>query len=87
MHSEATSSITGMTCGSCVQSVETLALKIDGVESAAVNLPMMRGRITLASDAGEDVIQKVIAAIERGGFGASQSVSPADHVAAERRML
>ena len=60
MHSEATLSITGMTCGSCVQSVETLALKIDGVESAAVNLPMMRGRITLASDAGEDVIQKVI---------------------------
>lgn len=87
MQSEATLSITGMTCGSCVQSVETLALKVDGVESAAVNLPMRRGRITLTSGAGEDVIQKVIAAIERGGFGASQSVSPADQMEADRRTL
>ena len=87
MQSEATLSITGMTCGSCVQSVETLALKVDGVESAAVNLPMRRGRITLTSGAGEDVIQKVIAAIERGGFGASQSVSPADQMEVDRRTL
>jgi cation transport ATPase len=87
MQTEATLSITGMTCGSCVQSVETLAMKVEGVESAAVNLPMMRGRITLAEDAGQEVIQMVIAAIERGGFGASQSVSPADRMEEDRRTL
>ena len=87
MQTEATLAITGMTCGSCVQSVETLAMKVEGVESAAVNLPMMRGRITLAEDAGQDVIQKVITAIERGGFGASQSSSPADQMEEDRRTL
>ncbi|MBT6924448.1 MAG: copper-translocating P-type ATPase [Euryarchaeota archaeon] len=87
MQTEATLAITGMTCGSCVQSVETLAMKVEGVESAAVNLPMMRGRITLAEDAGQDVIQKVITAIERGGFGASQSSSPADRMEEDRRTL
>jgi P-type Cu+ transporter len=87
MSIDVTLSISGMTCGSCVQSVEQIALKVEGVQSAAVNLPMRRGRITLSDTAQADAVQEVIKAIERGGFGASKTVSPSEQMESDRHAL
>jgi cation transport ATPase len=57
MQQDITLTITGMTCASCVQSVEHLALKVEGVEHAAVNLPMARGRFTIEGEANDSIAE------------------------------
>jgi copper ion binding protein len=62
---EATYSVTGMTCDHCVRAVETEVGKIAGVASVAVDLAA--GRVTLRSDEPVDPAA-VRAAVEEAGY-------------------
>jgi len=57
--------VEGMTCASCVGRVETALKKVDGVQSASVNLDTERADITLAKIVDRQVL---IQAIERTGY-------------------
>lgn len=87
MQHDLTLTITGMTCASCVQSVEHLALKVKGVEHAAVNLPMARGRFTIEGESNDAMVEAIISAIQDGGFGAVKSIAPSEQMENERRQL
>ena len=64
-----TLSISGMTCGACVASVEKVASKIDGVTEVSVNLPLNRAVVRLQPTAQfHSTKTKVITAIERSGL-------------------
>ena len=65
--------VTGMTCASCVSSVEKVALGAGNVESVSVNLPLQRAVVNITPQADIASTKKnVIAAIERSGFGANE---------------
>jgi heavy metal translocating P-type ATPase len=69
-----TLNISGMTCGACVASVEKVASKVDSVAEVSVNLPLNRAVVRLQPNTQlHQAKAKVIAAIERGGFGAKES--------------
>ena len=87
MQHDLTLTITGMTCASCVQSVEHLALKVKGVEHAAVNLPMARGRFTIEGEANDSIAEAIISAIQDGGFDAVKNISPEEQMEIERHRL
>lgn len=87
MQHDLTLTITGMTCASCVQSVEHLAMKVKGVEHAAVNLPMARGRFTIEGESNDAMVEAIISAIQDGGFGAVKSIAPSEQMENERRQL
>ena len=57
--------VEGMTCASCVGRVETALKKVDGVQSASVNLTTERADITLAKPIDQHVL---IQAIEQTGY-------------------
>lgn len=57
--------VEGMTCASCVGRVETALKKVDGVQSASVNLTTERADITLAKPIDQHVL---IQAIEQIGY-------------------
>ncbi|PKF33478.1 heavy metal translocating P-type ATPase [Acinetobacter proteolyticus] len=57
--------VEGMTCASCVGRVETALKKVDGVQSASVNLATERADITLAKPVDRQVL---IQAIEQTGY-------------------
>ncbi len=57
--------ITGMTCAACAARIEKVAGRIQGVESATVNLATER----LTVEAENGAFSAVIAAVERAGFG------------------
>lgn len=57
--------VEGMTCASCVGRVEAALKKVDGVQSASVNLATERADITLAKPVDRQVL---IQAIERTGY-------------------
>lgn len=57
--------VEGMTCASCVGRVETALKKVEGVQSASVNLATERADITLAKPIDQQVL---IQAIERTGY-------------------
>jgi heavy metal translocating P-type ATPase len=87
MQHDLTLTITGMTCASCVQSVEHLALKVKGVEHAAVNLPMARGRFTIEGESNDAMVEAIISAIQDGGFGAVKSIATSEQMENERHQL
>ena len=60
--------ITGMTCASCVHSVETALAAVAGVESAEVNLANERATVRL--DPARVEMATLVKAIERAGYGA-----------------
>jgi copper ion binding protein len=62
---EATYSVTGMTCDHCVRAVEAEIGKIAGVSSVTADLGA--GRVTLCSDAPVDP-DVVRAAVEEAGY-------------------
>lgn len=59
--------ITGMTCANCVATVERNLIKLDGVETAVVNLSSERA--TVEFDPSILGMDSVIARIERAGYG------------------
>lgn len=63
---EAMVAITGMTCASCVGRVERALQRVDGVESATVNLATETARVTF--DPRQTDLQKLARAVERAGY-------------------
>ncbi len=61
--------VTGMTCAACQANVEKAALRVQGVESAEVNL--IAGTLTAAYDEQNTDPQAIIAAVNAVGYGAS----------------
>src|ERR671923_638621 len=59
--------ITGMTCANCVATVERNLKKLDGVQSAAVNLASERAAVEY--DPARVGQTALIARIERAGYG------------------
>jgi Cu+-exporting ATPase len=59
--------ITGMTCANCVATVERNLKKVEGVETANVNLSSERA--TVAFDPGLTGLGDLIARVERAGYG------------------
>ncbi len=59
--------ITGMTCANCVATVERNLKKMDGVQSAVVNLSSERA--TVDFDTTKLVLTDVIARVQRAGYG------------------
>jgi len=60
--------ITGMTCAACASRIEKVVSRVDGVTRADVNLPLERASIEIN---GEIDAAKLIAAVERAGYGAT----------------
>jgi Cu+-exporting ATPase len=67
--------ITGMTCASCVVSVESALRSVSGVASADVNLATERATVRL--DVGTD-LGGLVRAVERAGYGALPIPSDGD---------
>src|SRR5690348_9188247 len=59
--------ITGMTCASCVRTVETALGSVPGVAGADVNLANERASVRLA---GPVAMPDLVKAVERAGYGA-----------------
>jgi len=79
--------ITGMTCASCVVSVESALRSVPGVSAADVNLATERATVRL--DPTGDMAQ-LVHAVERAGYGAlpipSDDRERAEHAEAERAL-
>ncbi len=67
MRKQLTIPITGMTCANCVASVERNLQKLDGVDTAVVNLSSERA--TFDFDPDLLTLDAVIARVERAGYG------------------
>ncbi len=67
MTKQLTIPITGMTCANCVASVERNLKKLDGIETAVVNLSSERA--TFDFDPNLLTLNSVIARVERAGYG------------------
>ena len=59
--------IEGMSCAACSSAVERVTRKIEGVEKSEVNLIM--GKMTITYDETKVEPQRIMAAVERAGFG------------------
>ena len=71
---ETTLRVRGMTCSSCVASVESVVSKVPGVESVLVNLALEKASITWSTD--EINIGEVVNAVEKKGFTAEKISTP-----------
>ena len=67
--------VTGMTCASCVASVESIVSNLEGIDSVRVNLPLEKATIRWSEGANED-LGVVRDAISKGGFGSEEYVDP-----------
>jgi Cu+-exporting ATPase len=70
--------ISGMTCASCVRRVEKALSKTPGVSAASVNLATEHATVTFATDTAS--VSDLIGAVERAGYGASETHAEADWV-------
>jgi Cu+-exporting ATPase len=81
--------ITGMTCASCVARIERKLGKLEGVQTASVNLATERASVTY--DPASVSPAQLISAVEAAGYGAAPVVEGAtvgeDEEAARRRDL
>src|SRR2546426_447696 len=59
--------VQGMTCASCVGRVERALKKVEGVQSASVNLATERALVTLAGSAD---VAALVAAVHKAGYEA-----------------
>lgn len=65
--------VSGMSCASCVTRVEKALLKVPGVSAASVNLATEKATVQVQPDVPlAGVKAAMIAAIEKGGYGASE---------------
>lgn len=60
----------GMTCGACSAHVEKSVSKVEGVEKVSVNL--LQNSMQVDYDENVTNAQKIIEAVEKGGYGASE---------------
>jgi P-type Cu+ transporter len=73
--SEVTLAIEGMTCASCVRSVETALAKVPGVADASVNLATETAKVRFA-DGVE--LSDLVKAVKGAGYGARERVKGAE---------
>ena len=66
--------ISGMTCASCVRSVEKALGKVDGVEGASVNLATEKARVSY--DPGVAGPAEMKTAVEKAGYGVREMPDP-----------
>src|SRR4030042_5081811 len=59
--------VTGMTCANCVATIERNLKKLDGVESASVNLSSERANVEF--DSSKLNLGDLITRVERAGYG------------------
>src|SRR5512140_3777209 len=59
--------ITGMTCANCVVTIERNLKKLDGVQTAVVNLSSERG--TIEYDPSALTLRDIVARVESVGYG------------------
>src|SRR3954447_26737740 len=73
---ETTFPVVGMTCASCVRRIEKALNKIDGVESATVNLATEKATVLFEPEVTS--IDRMRAAVEKAGYtvGAMEAASP-----------
>ena len=71
---ETTLRVRGMTCSSCVASVESVVSNVPGVESVRVNLALEKASITWNTDKID--LDTVIVAVEKKGFQAEKISTP-----------
>ncbi|NMP36937.1 MAG: copper-translocating P-type ATPase [Clostridiales bacterium] len=64
-----------MSCAACSSAVERVTRKIDGVSESNVNL--MTGKMNIAYDESVASSEKIIAAVEKAGFGIRPDAPPA----------
>jgi Cu+-exporting ATPase len=76
--------VLGMTCAACVRRVEQAALKVPGVTSAEVNLPLSRARLALAGESIAATGQSAAAAIRAAGY--EVPADALDQAPGERRL-
>ena len=72
--------ITGMTCSACSAHVEKSVRGVPGVRQ--VNVSLLTNSMTAEYDEAQAKAEDIIAAVESGGYGASQaggSAAPAHH--------
>ena len=75
MHVEETTvslSVSGMTCATCVASVERVLSSVEGVTTVSVNLPLEKAVVQLDRPASDTEREACVAAVEGAGFGASE---------------
>ncbi|HET8594952.1 MAG TPA: cation transporter, partial [Intrasporangium sp.] len=65
--------ITGMTCASCSARIERKLGKVEGIESATVNLATEKAQVVYTAPV---TVEQIVAEVERTGYGAK--VIPAD---------
>lgn len=75
--------ITGMTCAACANRVEKALKKVEGVLSANVNLASERAGITFVP--GDSSMERLIAAVEKAGYGAKPAAEISRKTEAEER--
>jgi P-type Cu+ transporter len=63
--------ITGMTCASCVRTVERALKKADGVQEASVNLASERAHVTY--DPAQVDVSEMIERVSNAGYGVAQA--------------
>ena len=71
---ESTIRVKGMTCSSCVASVESAVSSVSGVESVRVNLALEKASITWSTDKID--LDGVMVAVEKKGFQAEKISTP-----------
>ena len=78
MNQKQTITVTGMTCASCSQRVEKAVAKIDGVESAAVNLATEK--LSVEYDSQKVTPALIKETIEKAGYGVLEEAKKSDIV-------
>jgi len=68
-----TLSITGMSCASCVGSVESAILNTEGVDKAVVNLAT--NQATLFFDETTITLDRIISSVESAGYGIAEDTA------------
>ena len=73
--SEVTLAIQGMTCASCVRSVEGALAKVPGVTDASVNLATETAKVRLSQSVE---LTELVRAVKSIGYGARERVKGAE---------
>ncbi|CAN7212187.1 heavy metal translocating P-type ATPase [Rossellomorea sp. LjRoot5] len=77
-----TFSVTGMTCASCVQSVEKATRKLDGVKDSTVN--MATEKMVIEYDPAVVTVSDIKGAVSDAGYGAQEEMGSEDSVDEDR---
>ena len=72
MNKEQVIKVTGMTCAACAKAVERVTKKLDGVESASVNIATEK--LNIKYDNSKSTYEEIKSAIEKAGYGVLEEV-------------